>query len=166
GMRARPGVAGAALAWPFDVIGPSWAPNINVPDHPFPAGKEPPVETAAVTPGYFSVMGIPIRRGRDFDAAERPGAPMSVIVSETFVSRFFSGEDSLGRRVSAMGIPEMQDMPIVGVVGDTRRGGALSAYTPEMYVSLTQFPGSGATLVARAAGGRPRARPHPTPRHE
>src|SRR4029453_15544965 len=77
-MRARPGVAGAALAGPLAAFGPSWAPNVNVPDHPFPAGKEPPAETAAVTPGYFSVMGIPIRRGRDLDATTRPGAPRSV----------------------------------------------------------------------------------------
>ncbi len=156
-MTRRPGVAGAAVAWPFDVTGPAWGPNVNIPDHPFAAGKEPVAMTAAVTPGYFAVMGIPIRRGRDFGAAERPGAPVSVIVSETFASRFFPHEDPLGRRVSAMRIPEMQNMTIVGVAGDTRRGGALSGYTPEMYIAFAQFPQSGATLVVRSAGDRPEA---------
>jgi putative ABC transport system permease protein len=77
-----------------------------------------------------------------------------VIVNETFASRFFPGEDPIGRRVDAMGIPELQGMTIVAVVGDTRRGGALSDYTPEMYVPFAQFPQSNATLVVRSAPGR------------
>ena len=143
-VRAQNGVAGAALAWPFDYTGFTWAPNINLPDRPFDAGKEPVAQTAAVTPGYFAVMGIPILRGRDFGTGERPGAPVSVIVNQSFASRFFPDEDPIGKRVTAMRIPEMQNMPIVGVVGDTRRGGMLAGYTPEIYVSYAQFPQSGA----------------------
>ena len=56
-----------------------------------------------------------------------------------------------------MRIPEMQNMPIVGVVGDTRRGGMLRGFTPEIYIAYAQFPQSGATLVVRAAGGDPLA---------
>jgi putative ABC transport system permease protein len=152
-MKSRPGVAGTALAWPFDAVGFSWSPNINVPEHPFASGREPVAQTAAVTPGYFAVMGIPIRRGRDFNAGERPGAPMSVIVNETFASRFFPGEDPIGRHVSALRIAQMNDMTIVGVVGDTRRAGALARYTPEMYIAFAQFPQSGATLIVRAGRG-------------
>src|SRR3954453_17572665 len=154
-MRARQGVAGAALAWPFDVTGFTWAPNVNLPEHPFAAGKEPVAQTASVTPGYFAVTGIPLRRGRDFTAADRAGAPVAAIVNETFASRFFPGEDPIGKRVTAMRIPELQDMTIVGFVGDTRRGGVLGAFTPELYVAFAQFPQSGATLVVRAAAGEP-----------
>jgi predicted permease len=153
--RTQPGVSAAALAWPFDYTGFTWAPNVNLADHPFAAGQEPVAQTASVTPGYFAVMGIPILRGRDFGPAERRGAPVSLIVNQTFASRFFPGEDSIGRRVSAMRIPEMQDMVIVGVVGDTRRGGALMGYTPEMYIAYAQFPQIGANLVVRAASGDP-----------
>jgi len=153
-LKARPGVTRAAMAWPFDVTGFTWAPSVNIPDHPFAAGKEPVAQTAAVTPGYFAVMGIRIRQGRDFGAADRAGAPVSVIVNETFAARFFPGENPLGRRVTAMRIPEMHDMTVVGVVGDTRRGGALAGYTPEIYVAFAQFPQAGATLVVRADGDR------------
>ena len=102
-------------------------------------------------------MGIPILRGRDFGTAERHGAPVAVIVNQTFATRFLPGEDPIGRRVSAMRIPEMQDMTIIGVVGDTRRGGALIGYTPEIYISFAQFPQTGATLVVRSASGDPLA---------
>ena len=155
--RAQNGVDGAALAWPFDYTGFTWSPSVNLPDRPFAPGKEPVAQTAAVTPGYFGVMGIPILRGRDFGAADRPGAPLSLIVNQTFVTRFFPGEDPIGKRVHAMRIPEMQNMTIVGVVGDTRRGGVLMGYTPEIYIPFAQFPQSGATLVVRASGADPLA---------
>jgi predicted lysophospholipase L1 biosynthesis ABC-type transport system permease subunit len=100
-------------------------------------------------------MGIPLLRGRGFGSAERQGAPVALIVNQTFASRFFPGEEALGKRVDAMRIPEMQDMTIVGVVGDTRRGGTLMGFTPEMYIAYAQFPQSGATLVVRAASGDP-----------
>jgi predicted permease len=153
----QPGAAGAALAWPFDYTGFTWSPSVNLPDRPFEPGKEPVAQTAAVTPGYFGVMGIPILRGRDFGSAERLGGAVSVIVNQTFATRFFPGEDPIGQRVSAMRIPEMQNMTIIAVVGDTRRGGALMGYTPEIYISFAQFPQSGATLVVRSASGDPLA---------
>jgi putative ABC transport system permease protein len=153
--RAQPGAAGAALAWPFDYTGFSWATNVNFPERPHPEGKEPVAQTAAVTPGYFGVMGIPLVRGRVFDSSARPGAPPSLVVNQTFASRFFPGEDPIGRRVHAMRIPEMQNMTIVGVVGDTRRGGTLLGYTPEMYIAFAQFPQSGGTLIVRSAAADP-----------
>ena len=75
------------------------------------------------------------------------------LAHETLARRIWPGEDPLGRRVTAVQIPELQDMTVVGVVGDTRRGGALTGYTPEMYVPFAQFPQSGATLVVRATDG-------------
>jgi putative ABC transport system permease protein len=148
-VRRNPDVAGAALSWPFDYTGFTWAPNVNLPDHPFEPGREPVAQTAAVTPGYFAAMGIPLRRGRDFGRDEHLGAPTAAIVNETFARRFFPGEEAIGRRVSAMRIPEMQNMTIVGVVGDTRRGGMLMDFTPELYVPYAQFPQANATLVVR-----------------
>jgi len=156
-VRRRPGVAGASIAWPFDYTEITWAPNVNMPAHPYEAGREPVAQASSVTPGYFMTMGIPLKRGRDFGAAERAGTPVSVIVSETFASRFFPGEDPIGQRVNVLRIPELQDMTVIGVVGDTRRGGALRGFTPEFYVAFAQFPVAGATLVVRADVPRPLA---------
>jgi putative ABC transport system permease protein len=156
-VRQAGGVAGAAIAWPFDYTNFSWSPFVNFPDHPFEAGREPAVQTAAVTPEYFQTMGIPFVGGRNFGPAERPAAPIGLIVNRTFVSQFFNGEDPLGKRVSALAIPRMQNMPIIGIVGDTRRGGMLRGFTPEMYVAYAQFPVRSATLVVRSSSGDPLA---------
>jgi putative ABC transport system permease protein len=154
-LRRTGGVASAALSWPFDYTGFSWSPNINLPERPFERGLEPVAQAAAVTPEYFATMGIPFVRGRNFGPAERPGGVVSVIVNQTFARRFFPGRDPLGRRVTGVRIPRMQDMPIVGVVTDTRRGGMLKGFTPEIYVSYAQFPQAGATLIVRAAADDP-----------
>jgi len=156
-VRRRPGVAGASIAWPFDYTEITWAPNVNIPAHPYQTGREPVAQAASVTPGYFITMGIPLKRGRDFGSAERDGAPVSVVVSETFASRFFPGEDPIGQRVNVLRIPELQNMTVIGVVGDTRRGGALRGLTPEFYVAFAQFPVAGATLVVHADVPRPLA---------
>jgi putative ABC transport system permease protein len=148
-------VQNAALAWPFDYTGFSWSPSVNLPERPFPPGQEPVAQAATVTSGYFATMGIPILRGRNFGDEDRAGAPVAVIVSQSFVNRFFPGRDPIGKRVSGVRIPEMQNMPIVGVAGDTRRGGPLNGFTPEIYVSYEQFPQSHATLVVSAAAGDP-----------
>jgi hypothetical protein len=83
-----------------------------------------------------------------------------VIVNQSFANRFFPDVDPIGRRVSGVRIPQMQNMPIVGVVGDTRRGGMLKGFTPEIYVAYAQFPQAGATLIVRAARGDPLALSH------
>ena len=154
-VRAMPDVSGAAASWPFDLTGGSWTPWINFAHRPYPEGQEPTALTAAVTPSYFEVMGIPLRQGRLLGPQDRPGAPVAVVVNETFARRFFADTDPIGGRVSARGIPELADMRIVGIVGDTRRGGPARGLTPELYCAYAQFPTAGAAIVVRARTGDP-----------
>jgi putative ABC transport system permease protein len=154
-LRHAPGVAGAAAAWPLDLVSFGWTPWLNFPHKPYPDGQEPSALTAAVTPGYFDVMGIPLRRGRLLGPGDRPGAPVAIVVNETFVRRFFADRDPIGGRVTARGIPELADMRIVGIVGDTRRGGPSRPAAPELYCAYAQFPTAGPTIVVRAAAGDP-----------
>jgi len=149
------GQATAAVVWPFDYTGFSWSPNVDFPARPFPDGQQPVAQAATVTPDYFETMGIPLLRGRNFGPLDRKGAPVVAIVSKSFADRFFPNQDPIGQRVSGVRIPEMQNMPIVGIVGDTRRGGMLGGFTPEIYVSFAQFPQSGAAVIVRVASGDP-----------
>ena len=68
-------------------------------------------------PGYFRTMGIPLLAGRDFTAADVPGAPAVVVVSSAFARRFWPGGSALGHRVSVP--PDMSDAVVVGVADDT-----------------------------------------------
>jgi predicted permease len=154
-LRTAPGVSGAALAWPLDQVGISWSPYANFPDKPFPAGREPAVQMATVTPTYFETMGIPMRRGRALDERDREGTSPIAVVNETVVRRFLPPGDPIGRHVMIVGVPELRDLEIVGVVGDTLRGDLAGHTTAEVYCAYTQFPAASPALVVRAAQGDP-----------
>jgi hypothetical protein len=66
-------------------------------------------------PKYFGAMGIPVLRGRTFDG-KRLDAANEAIISQSFSSQYFPGEDPLGRHLRVRG----QNAVIVGIVGDTR----------------------------------------------
>jgi putative ABC transport system permease protein len=149
------GQATAAVAWPFDYTGFSWSPNVDFPARPFADGQQPVAQAATVTADYFETMGIPLLRGRNFGAVDRKGAPIVAIVSKSFADRFFPNQDPIGQRVSGVRVPEMQNMPIIGIVGDTRRGGMLGGFTPEIYVPFAQFPQAGAAVIVRVPSGDP-----------
>jgi putative ABC transport system permease protein len=73
-----------------------------------------------VAPDFFRTLGIEIRRGRSFTAAERdPNRPAPALVSEATTARLWPGENPLGKRFSR-GIPTEQGFEVVGVVSDAR----------------------------------------------
>jgi predicted permease len=75
---------------------------------------ENPYHRNWVSPGYFSVVGIPMIAGREFDEhdASRPVA----IISESIARSMFSGQNPIGKR---LGYKDL-DTEIVGVVPDVR----------------------------------------------
>ncbi|MBI3472108.1 MAG: ABC transporter permease [Candidatus Solibacter usitatus] len=126
------------------------------------AAESPQVIQQAVTPDYFRVMGIPLRKGRFFTEADAGEGRFPAIVNETAARLYWPGQDPLGKRF-AMGSlerlgyfrargnePEWRE--IVGVVADVRSSGLDVPAQPEVFYSYRQFPWYGATLVARAEG--------------
>ena len=75
-----------------------------------------------VTPGYFTVMGLPILAGRGFADLRDPAAPQQVVVNEEFVRRFADGREVIDRRIGVMGAqtPDvlLDAMRQAGAVGD------------------------------------------------
>jgi predicted permease len=91
----------------------------------------------SVTPGWFDTMGIPLRRGRDFEAGDRGGSRPVAIVNDTFVRRFLPGESAIGRSVRIGFEPDTR-YEIVGVVGDTVYTTPREGMLATMYVAMAQ----------------------------
>jgi predicted permease len=91
------------------------------------------------SPGYFSTMGIPVVRGRDFTAADGQHAQPVVIISQALARQSFGNSDPIGRQIQC-GLDEatMRWMTVVGVVGDVRQDSPASAAGPAMYMPLAQ----------------------------
>jgi predicted permease len=128
-------------------------------DRPTPEpGQEPVADVRIVTPGTFRALGVPLRRGRDFEASDAPGRPFAVIVNERLVRDLWPGEDPLGKRVrmSWTGDPEGE---VVGVVGDVRLMSLDAQARPTLYWHQAQIPNNFMSLLLRSDGDPARALP-------
>src|SRR5262249_53968103 len=78
-------------------------------------------EFCSVTPGYFSAMGIPLIRGRDFTEHDKEGAPPVAIIDEQLARKALGDENPLGKRIKFAAITDRTPwIEIVGVVGHIR----------------------------------------------
>ncbi|MEN3336610.1 MAG: putative transport system permease protein [Acidobacteriota bacterium] len=105
------------------------------------AQELPHAEFSLASPGYFSTMGIPRLRGRDFTDADRYGSQPAAIVSEALARQSFGDADPLGRRIQCgLDGESMQWMTIVGIVGNVRQDSPASPAAPALYMPLAQHP--------------------------
>ena len=98
-------------------------------------------------PGYFDVMGIPLR-GRDFRDDENKKESRFAIVNETFVKKLLNGQDPIGRRFNWHG-PTDPFFEIVGVVPDGKYNSLGEDPKPAVYTPLYRDYSGQVTLVAR-----------------
>jgi predicted permease len=69
-----------------------------------------------VGPDYFRTVGIPLVRGREFTAADRPGSQPVGIVNESFARTVFGNTDPVGHTITI----DRGTWLIVGVVKDSK----------------------------------------------
>jgi len=144
-----PGVDAAGVSVVLPLQGFSASMGVEVEGRPAePAGSSFGTAVNAVSPGYFAALGIPLLRGRSIAAGDDAATPAVLVANETFVRRFFPGEDPVGKRLR---LAQQDYATIVGVVGDVRQGIATPAQ-PEVYAPFAQWPQSRMTLSLRAAG--------------
>jgi putative ABC transport system permease protein len=92
-----------------------------------------------VTSGYFEAMGIPIVRGRAFEATDRTGAPVAV-VNEAFVRTFWKGIDPIGRRVRPRFGDKTPWVTVIGVANDVKQAGVDQPTGTELYLLFDHLP--------------------------
>jgi putative ABC transport system permease protein len=103
---------------------------------------------AQVLPGYFSVLGIPLRSGRTFTATD---PAETIIVNETMARRLWKGDSPLGQRIRFD--QDEKWHTVVGVAGDvyqfevTQPRGQFAMYLPLGRSVTTQM-----TVLVRTAG--------------
>ena len=107
-----------------------------------------------VSEAYFNTMGIPLLKGRYFDAADVTRVNPVAVVTEDLVKKYFpSGQDPMGRLISldlftGAQPPNFVKSPqdphafqIVGICGTARNSGLRDAPEPAVYLPFsTIFP--------------------------
>jgi predicted permease len=137
-LKSAPGVQAAAIVSEVPLGGATDGTVIRVPDHPGEPGKTHPYANYSfASAGYFSVIGTPLLRGRDFQDADTLHAAPVAIINAVMAKKYWPGEDALGRQVG-VGLPRWPTRTIVGIIADIKHGSLREQPDPEMYVPYTQ----------------------------
>jgi predicted permease len=117
----------------------------------------------AVSPGFFSTLGIRILAGRDFNQSDirPPGeiGPRVAIVNQAFVKRYLAGRDPLGVLIARGGASNVKpDSVIVGVVADMSYRGLRDHYE-QVFFPLFEHDDTGATFYIKVRGAPEQAIP-------
>jgi len=152
-LRATPGIAGAAMASVLPMASYDRR-GLHVQDRPLANESEAPSpDTYSVSPDYFDVMRIPLKRGRLFTALDRAGAPAVALISESTARAVFPNEDPIGKHIQLGGRDDSKEwMTIVGIVGDVRQYALDRPSAMEVYVAQAQNMNFGFNLVVRTSG--------------
>jgi putative ABC transport system permease protein len=169
-VLALPDVADAAVSHVTPVGGGGFTPSIEVSgsrDSRDGAGSQlvPPdrdVFGNLISPRWFATFGTRLVAGRDFTDGDRAGAPRVAIVNESFVRRYLSDGQALGRTITIYArTSRALPAEIVGVAEDAIYTSPHEPPPPTWYLPMAQFevpgfPFAFARLSVRARTGEPR----------
>jgi len=152
-----PGVYGASASASALLSPETWRNVIAVEGFTPPDGRTLRSFVNAVTPTYFDVMRVSVRRGRPFTDDDRGLAGNVAIVNEAFARQFFGAVEPIGARVAlcsseTCGPSTTRMMQIVGVVEDAKYSNLRDAAPPLLYVPFTQVERNPGEIQVRTTG--------------
>lgn len=144
-MRARiaalPGVLNVGSGNIRTLDGDDEGSNITAEGAPALPDELQDVDYIAISPHYFSTLGIPLLSGRELTEADGATAPKVALASEAMVKRFFPGRNPVGLHFAfGGGNKVVPDIQIVGVVKDVRQEHVSSPIQPYVYIPYAQRP--------------------------
>jgi predicted permease len=152
-LRTLPGVQHVAIGSSHLVFGFNSSGAFLVEGQPEPPPDKYPVTFVEPVSGdYFETLGVHLRQGRTFNAADTADHPKIVIINEATARNFWPNESPIGKRVSSIGPPN--DLyEIVGVVNDLAFPGSLGEpFTRfEAFVPVTQAAPVYLTIILRTS---------------
>src|SRR5262249_20390559 len=134
--------------------GNEWDSTISIEGYEAKPGEPMNPYCNSVSAGYFRTLGIPVLRGREFEARDEGTVPRSpnpnvsdgrgngyrhVIVNESFVKHYFGDKDPIGRHIGFGGNPGTPTpLEIVGVVRDSKYTGVRDEIPRQAFFPLLE----------------------------
>jgi putative ABC transport system permease protein len=146
-VQSLPGVQAAAItnSLPPDEI--DFSSGFILEGQPDSASSTQIAYFTMVSPDYFRALGIPLKSGRVFTAADSADAPRVVLINETLQRGYFPGQDPIGKRLNTGSEREPVWNTIVGVAGDVKYNGLADAVQPAIYYTTAQNPTWGSLVI-------------------
>ena len=144
-----PGVESATLSLSVPVSGGGNRRMITLEGYQPKPNEDTELNTNTIGLNYFNTMGIPIVAGRDFNAQDREGSPLVVIVNEELARRYYGG-NAVGKRLQiGSNVPSRE---IVGVARMAKYRNLREDPLPFIYIPMGQEYQSDMTLLVRTKG--------------
>jgi putative ABC transport system permease protein len=147
-LRSIPGVVNASATCCVPLQGGYGLP-FRVVGRPLAADSQGPFHGGGgwmtVSPGYFEVFKIPVRRGRTFNERDTSTSTPVVVINEAMAKQFWPKADPMADRI----IIGKEVMPafstegerqIIGIVADIKSNGLDSDAQPQMFIPQAQVP--------------------------
>ncbi|MFZ0884783.1 MAG: ABC transporter permease, partial [Candidatus Acidiferrales bacterium] len=139
-FKAMPGVSGVTLSGDGLFNHVDAGDPISVEGYTPKSGEEIHSRMDHVGPNYFSVVGMPILRGRGILAQDSapPGgsAPRVAVINQAFAKAFFPNSDPIGKRVTDTYPGNPSDAIVVGVVADSKHNSLREEIQPRLFVPM------------------------------
>jgi predicted permease len=163
-LQAIPGAEAVAVTTSVPPFG-TGRRHVEIEGRPARKPEDDPLQVSTVTisPGFFDVVGVQLRRGRKFHEADGAAGSETIIVNEKLAAQFFPGEDPIGKRIRfpqnapppGQQPPAAQTPPawrtIVGICPPIRHSSPQDADPPAVaYLPYRQDPPLGSTLLIRS----------------
>src|SRR5260370_4528077 len=156
-IQSEPGVLSAAIAssYPLDpdaIAFGGWNERLMIEGRTQREGERPPLTALrCASPDYFKTLGIPLVKGRTFQASDNEKAPRVAVINGTLARLYWRDQDPIGHRISVDGGDLW--MTVVGIVGDVKELGLNKEVSDELYVAQAQSPALGSVLVRTSQEG-------------
>lgn len=126
-----------------------------------PSGQDQQAQINLVSPGYFTVLHIPLMQGRFWDEAENHRAAAVMVINQALAKRYFPNGDAIGHSLK---MPEVTSRPpyllvapgdegpflIVGVIADKLDDGLANPIKPEAFIPYTATMGMYTQVLVRS----------------
>ncbi|MGH7632209.1 MAG: ABC transporter permease, partial [Gemmatimonadaceae bacterium] len=155
-LPSVPGIRAATVTWiiPFSVVegANGFTEHYDLEGQSIDEGMQSPIAGEDVaSDNYFTTLGIPLIRGRALSDADNASSPRVAVVSQSFASLAWPGENPLGKRLRAVnpggGVGAWRT--VVGIAKDTRYRDVTAAQ-PMIYIPVRQS-GPGAVMAVRTS---------------
>jgi predicted permease len=139
-LSSQPGVEAVSEALISAFTDSSSSSNITVEGYTAQEDEEMTVSQNSIGPNYFSTMGIPLLKGREFNTSDVSNSQKVAVINESMVRRFFSDRDPVGLKFTfGGGDKAVPDIQIVGIVKDSKHADVREQVKPFVYTPYSQF---------------------------
>jgi predicted permease len=127
-----------------------------------PSAEEQMTAVNLVSPGYFSILRIPLLQGRIWSETENQNGAHVAVINRTLAQRYFPDGHAIG---SSVKLPKLEDSPpailsapriaeswlqVVGIVEDARNDGLGDPVKPAVYIPYTLNMWQGTQILVRS----------------